>query len=271
MPNFDLGAPVKAVWAGAPAGGSYTVAITRPDGSAFTPPAITTGPPPSVTFTPNMAGRWLVAWASSGAGFVSAYTDIVNVWPIDPRFIISLDDARAGLSMPADKVSQDTLDDLRLYIAAATPVIEDICGTVVTKTVVQTVDGNKWGVPLWEKPMSIISVTEGGNPGTAVPDYVVDYSAGIIYAGRVFAPRRFQPGFASVVITYTSGNNVIPDNIRLGTRELVRHWYQIGKQGMRSMNGAMPITADAWTPSGFAVPRRVIELCTPSDRVGGFA
>ena len=269
MPNIDLGAPVKAVWAGAPAGGTYAVAITRPDGSSFTPPAITTGPPVSVTFTPNMAGRWLVSWTSS-AGAIGAFTDVIAVWPADPRFIIGLDDARAGLNMPAN-VSPDALEDLRLYIAAATPIIEDICGTVVTKTVTQTVDGNKWGVVLWEKPTSIISVTEGGNPGTAVPDYVVDYSAGIIYAGRVFAPRRFQPGFAGVTITYTAGSNIVPDNIRLATRELVRHWWQIGKQGARPANGNLPLTADAWTPSGFAVPRRVIELCTPTDRVGGFA
>lgn len=270
MPNVDLGAPVKAVWAGAPAGGSYSVAITRPDGTAFTPPAIVNGPPVSVTFTPNMPGRWFINWTSSGTGTVSAYSDVANVWPADPRFIISLDDARAALGMP-DNVSSTALEDLRLYVAAATPVIEDICGTVVTKTVTQIVDGNRWGVVLWEKAASITSVTEGGNPGTAVPDYVYDSSAGILYAGRVFAPRRFQPGFASVVITYQAGTAIVGDNIRLATRELVRHWWQLGKQGARPQNGNLPLTSDAWTPSGFAVPRRVIELCTPTDRVGGFA
>lgn len=271
MPNVDFGAPVKAVWAGAPAGGTFAVAITRPDATTFTPPAIVNGPPVSVTFTPNMAGRWLITWTSSGTGTVGAYSDVVNVWPTDPRFIISLDDAKAQLGMP-DNVSSAALEDLRLYVAAATPIIEDICGTVVTKTVTQVVDGNKWGVVLWEKPTSITSITEGGtNPGSPVVDYVVDWSAGIIFAGRTFAPRRFQPGFASVTIVYTAGSVIVGDNIRLAVRELVRHWWQLGKQGARPQNGNLPLTAEAWTPSGFAVPRRVIELCTPTDRVGGFA
>jgi hypothetical protein len=62
----------------------------------------------------------------------------------------------------------------------------------------------------------------------------------------------------------------VPQNVRLATRELVRHHWQIGKQGQRPGGGGAP-SAEAWTPSGFAVPRRVIELCGGNARIDGFA
>lgn len=267
MASVDLGAAVQVTWSTVPAGATATISLIRPDGTTFSAPTVTQGPPATASFTPDMAGRWLVRWVSTGA--VAAYTDIVDVWPADPRFIISVDDASNALGWTTAGVTPANREDLRLYIAAATPVIEDIVGTMVPKTIVQVANGNSWAVALWENPISVTSVTEAG--GSPVTDYVVDYQAGIIYAGRVYAPRRFFPGPQSVVITYMAGAQVIPPNVRLATRELVRHWWQIGKQGLRSMNGQMPITADAWTPSGFAVPRRVIELCAASERTGGFA
>lgn len=214
-----------------------------------------------------MPGRWLVSWISSSPG--GAYTDIVDVWPADPQFIISLDDAKNALSITAPMTPANQ-DDLRLYVAAATPIIEDIVGAVVPRTITQIADGNQWAISLWEKPVTIVKVLEGGLASEILPgDYVVDYNAGIISAGRVYAPRRFMPGFNSVSIQYTVGQQVIPPNIRLATRELVRHMWQLGHQSNR--NASQPQMADAWTPSGFAVPRRVIELCSPSERVGGFA
>lgn len=219
------------------------------------------------SFVPTMPGRWLVSWISSSPG--GAYTDIVDVWPADPQFIISLDDAKNALAITAPMTPANQ-DDLRLYVAAATPIIEDIVGAVVPRTVTQIADGNQWAISLWEKPVTIVRVLEGGLASEILPgDYVVDYNAGIISAGRVYAPRRFMPGFNSVSIQYTVGQQVIPPNIRLATRELVRHMWQLGHQSNR--NASQPQMADAWTPSGFAVPRRVIELCSPSERVGGFA
>lgn len=266
MATVDLGAAVTVAWSTAPGGGTYALSTTAPDGS--TGPAPTpSGTPPSAAFTPTMAGRWLVRWTSTTPA--GAYTDIVDVWPTDPLFIISLDDAKNAVQISA-AMTPANLDDLRLYIAACTPVIEDIVGAVVQRTVTQLSDGNQWAISLWEKPVTILSVTEGGGSSTILPgDYIVDYNAGIISAGRTYAPRRFMPGFNSVVITYTAGMQIIPPNIRLATRELLRHTWQLGHQTNRNSN--MPQAADAWTPSGFAVPRRVIELCQPHSRVGGFA
>jgi hypothetical protein len=265
MSTIDLGAPVTVIWAGAPHDGTISVAVTRPDGTTFPTPSVSSQPPITSTFTPDMAGRWLIRWASvTPAG---AYSDIVDVWPVDPRFIISLDDAKAALNMTTMDNAQ--LDDLRLYIAAATPVIEDIVGVVVPRTVVQKSDGGMSSVILWETPVSVQSVTENGS---AITDYWLDTQAGIIYGGTATSGRKFATGRGGVVVTYTAGYQVIPANIRLATRELVRHWWQVGKQAMRQ--GPVNTTAhmDVWTPSGYAVPRRVMELCQSSRQMlGGFA
>src|SRR5687767_4892655 len=98
MSVIDLGAPVVAVWPGARAGGTYAVALTRPDGTSFTSPGITTGPPVSVEFTPDVPGRWTIRWTSTVVP--GAHADIVDVWPADPKFIISVDDAKQALNFP---------------------------------------------------------------------------------------------------------------------------------------------------------------------------
>lgn len=266
MGSVDLGAAITITWSTAPTGGTYAVATIAPDGSTGPTPTAT-GTPPTASFVPTMAGRWLIRWTSTVV--VGAYTDIVDVWPADPLFIISLDDAKNALAITAPMTPANA-EDLRLYIAAATPVIEDIVGAVVMRTITQTADGNQWAISLWEKPTTILTVTEGGGASTILAgDYVVDYNAGIISAGRVYAPRRFMPGFNSVTITYTAGMPIIPPNIRLATRELVRHMWQLGHQSNRAPS--QPQMSDAWTPSGFAVPRRVMELCSPNERIGGFA
>ena len=176
MAVIDLGASVKAVWAGAPAGGTHTVALTRPDGTTFTPPAIS-GPPVSVEFTPDQAGRWLVRWTSTVVP--GAYSDVVDVWPADPRLIISLDDGRAALNMPPN-TPQSTLEDLRLYLCAATPVIEDIVGPVLVRTLTQTVQKNWSFAALYERAAALVSVVNADASVVPATSYTFDAAAGLI-------------------------------------------------------------------------------------------
>lgn len=253
MAVIDLGASVKAVWAGAPAGGTHAVALTRPDGTTFTPPAIS-GPPVSVEFTPDQAGRWLVRWTSTVVP--GAYSDVVDVWPADPRLIISLDDGRAALNMPPN-TPQSTLEDLRLYLCAATPVIEDIVGPVLVRTITQTVQKNWSFAALYERAAALVSVVNADASVVPATSYTFDAAAGLI----TFSAPTSQV----VTITYTSGSAIIPQNVRLAAQELVRHLWQV-KQRPQA-----PTPGEAYTPSGFAVPKRVIELCKPSAKVGGFA
>jgi hypothetical protein len=204
-----------------------------------------------------MSGRWFLAWTSSVKP--GAYTDVVDIWPADPRFLISTDDARSALGWPSGPVTPGWLDDLRLYIAAATPVIEDIVGTVAKQNFTQTIHKGWSFAALYERPVnSIISVVYPD--ATPLTGYTLKADSGMLDLGLVAADE--------VTVTYSAGLTAVPQNVRLATRELVRHWWQ---QGMQAQRGVPQSADEAYTPMGYAVPRRVMELCGPSKKISGFA
>lgn len=241
-------------------GGSPTCTVTKPDGTTTT-----------ATVTKNSTGYYQGDYATTVAGrhrftFTGSgtnsgalpWSDVVDVWPSDPRLIISLADAKAALNVPAGTRVND--DELRLYIAATTPVIEDIVGSVLTGTKSETFDGGVRAILLAEVPSAITSVTVDG---VATSQYVANLSSGIIFSGSSSTPWMFNQGIQNVTVTYTVGQQQIPPNVILAAREEVRFLYQIGQQGGRPSLGGTP-TDMSWTPSGFAVPQRVIELCNAS-------
>jgi len=114
------------------------------------------------------------------------------------------------------------------------------------------------------------TITSVVQSGVTTTNFVADGPAGIIYAGSNSSPGTFPAGLRNIVVTVTVGAATIPPNIVLATRELVRHWWQLGRQGNRPAFGNEGV-ADVSVPSGFAVPRRVIELCEPNRRTAGFA
>jgi hypothetical protein len=252
-----LGAPVVTVWPGAPAGGTFAVAITRPDGTSFTSPAIIPGPPVKATFVPDMAGRWKIRWTSTGAES-GAYADIANVWPTDPKFIISVDDARQAANLPPN-TDPAPIEAPPFDVAAPTPVIEDIVGPVSVQTQVQTVPKGWSYAALYHSVGSITSVIYEDLTTVPADAYVTNLGAGLL---------TFKyPVPQAVTVTYTTGSAEVPHNVRLATRVLIRHWWEIEKQDLRNRNNP----DQTWTPTGFAVPRRVVELCRASSRRGGFA
>lgn len=158
--------------------------------------------------------------------------------------------------------------DVIAYIKAATPVIEGpLCvgGPVlpVTKTITRA--GGKSGILLSGTIANEAAITAVRLDGTAYSGHVVDVEAGIVYAGPglTFAGSRVE-------IDIAAGYNPIPQALQLATRELVRHWVQIGKQAPAA--GALNLQTDtnADPDDPFAIPRRVLQLCAPF-RGGGFA
>jgi hypothetical protein len=154
---------------------------------------------------------------------------------------------------------------LTAYIDAAVRVIEDIVGPVGDATRTVTVNGGGRAIVLPSPAATITSVTVAG---VATTDYTADLVAGIVYGGSFATPTYFYPGNQNVVITYTVGNDNPPANVVLAARELVRFWWQQGQQANRPSFGEAG-DSDEYTPSGFAVPRRVIELCAPDMRPPG--
>ncbi|MEW9874032.1 hypothetical protein [Arthrobacter sp. HS15c] len=265
MASVDFGSLAEATWSAAPSGSTPSVALTRPDGTPGVPGQVTFISPTqfSAAFTADMAGRWLVNWISTGTA--GAYSDVIDVWPTDPRFLIPLKEAEDGLkwtsSTPAERSK-----DLRLYVAAATPVIEDITGPMLARTEVHSTWGGGSAVVLPGDPTEVVSVEVNGEPLT---EFFADLKVGILYGGSRLSPISFSSG--EVVVTYTVGSQTVPPNIRLAVRELVRHWWQIGMQANGGAIRGQGAEGDVFTPSGYAVPRRVMELCAPNQKIGGFA
>lgn len=178
--------------------------------------------------------------------------------------IITLDDALASLyGNPAPTATAND-EDIERYIESATPVIENIVGPVIEREVTWSFDGGDCAINLPARVQAITSVEVDGVATTA---YVADLTAGVIHA-----LGRFAPGYQNVVVEATVGyaDDEYPANVVLAARELVRFWWQQGRQGNRPAFGNEIPDTDS-TPLGFLVPKRVMELLQATPSVGGFA
>lgn len=267
MTAIDLGQTVTVSWT-ASTSSTTVLTVTRPDGTTATPVVGGTAPTYTAPVPTPQAGRYLLKW--SQAATADVYTDVLNVWPADPRFLISVDELVTAIRQTTT-VSAADRSDMRLVIAAATEVVEDVVGAVLVRTETQTADGGKTGVALWERPTAITSVVEDGTTLTANVDYVAATNAAIIYAGSSTAPRSFAYGRQNIVITYTTGTTSIAANIRLAAIELCRHMWAITRQtNVRAqLPGDYPDEDMTTTPSGFLIPRRVMQLLVPDSRKDG--
>lgn len=226
----------------------------------------------TATATATLAGRYRITWAGSGANSGGLpYVDVADVWPADPRLIISLAEARAALDVPTATLTND--DELRGYIAAATIVIENIVGTVLSRTVSETHSGaGRPFLALRQYPTAITSVTENAvTLGSTA--YAFD-EAGLLWRGS--QPNAGVWSAASprnVVVTYTAGASSVPDNIIKAAANLVRHWWNQGLQQGYYVAGEPDTVAGATTIAGYAVPNFVVDMLKPSmaTKVVGFA
>lgn len=260
---IDVGMLAPVSWAAGTAGLTVSLTVTRPDGTTNTPTVTedANGLYKADVDTAGFPGRFLLNWTAPGY----AYSDILDVWPADPRFIVSAEDAMDALQWrPADRARDG--EQLRLYAAAATEVIEDITGAILVRTVDQDADGGRTGVALWERPDEILTVTVDGKLWDG---WVLNKNAAIVYADK--RGSRFPDGRQIIHITYKTGLDTIPPSVRLATRELIRHMWQVGQQAPAPTTPAGATADAAHTPSGFAVPRRVIELCANRPHLAGIA
>jgi hypothetical protein len=156
--------------------------------------------------------------------------------------------------------------DLATYIAAATPVIESLCGPVLQVTATQYGDGGKSAVLLSGRIANTAAVTAVRVNGSAWTGHIVSSTDSIVYAGTGVA---FPAGTRNIEVDVTVGYSPVPDTLQLAARELVRHWLQVGKQSPAA--GGLNIVPDSGDPTDpYAIPRRVRQLCAPYQQ-GGFA
>lgn len=185
--------------------------------------------------------------------------------------LITLEFASTGLNYRSVGAggNADRDADIPNYVVSATPVIEDIYGPVLLATRTRAFDGGREFIKLNEVAQSVTSVLEVGN---TITDWFFDTTTNTIYAGTQTSSRIFYPNRLAMTVTYVVGYATVPMNLQMAARELVRFWVQQGKQGWRP-NGQIDADSVVYTPQGFAVPKRVMELCVGNarDKLGGFA
>jgi hypothetical protein len=262
--------------------GAAVLTVTLPDASTSTPAVTHTATGVyTATFTTTQAGRHAVRWVATGAN-AQAYTDVFNVSPAAPGLIISLADARLGLGLTTGATAKD--DDLRSAILGATPIMEDLVGPILSRSCDEWHDGGAPTVRLLQAPcLSVATVVESWGTFTrtltAQPldgtgfdayGYTVDLNDGILQRRVSGQSGIFNPGRRNIHVTYVAGRTVISENILKATRRLVRHfWQQEQQTPPRPDLSAPESTPMTTTPSGFAVPQVVVDLCAGDLRTVG--
>ena len=271
MALFDLGdvanltVTIRTSAGAAADAGAVTCSIGLPDGTTATPAVSKTATGTyQAAYTPTVAGRHTVRWVATGAN-ASSYADVFDAFPANPRFLISLDDLREALNLAATNTTHDA--ELRLYLAAATCVIETLDRPYLQETRTHTFDGGTVSLVLPEAPIaSVVSVSNTPQSGT--PETVpADVWRANTYSGIVTSTGRFPPGLRNITVTYTVGEAQIPANVILAARELCRHWWQRSQQSPRPAFGGGAGDGDTVYVANYAVPNFVIGLLQPSDGI----
>lgn len=195
--------------------------------------------------------------------------------------ILSLTDAKSYLNIPATDRTRDT--KLLRFISGLTPVIEGITGPVLQRVYQnETYDGGSTPyISLRHRPViEVHEVVEFRGTVKYELTQVITPELGTTYSYMFEPPGRivrrtmgggmtnFPPGADSVFVTYTAGYVQVPENIRLGTLELLRVNYQDTQQAGWQRGGGVPVSDELAGQQilGFFVPNRVRELLAPSRR-----
>lgn len=200
--------------------------------------------------------------------------------------IVALGDVKDYLNLPAASNAHD--GELLRMIAGVTPVVEFITGPVIQHVYTNEMyDGGGAFIALRHRPVLMVNqVQEYRGPILYTLTQVQTPDQGTIYSyqwdtlGRLV--RRtvgggitsFPPGMNQVYVTYTAGFASVPDNVRLGTLELIRVNYQQTQQAPRSQWGGGAGAVDDVPGTqmfGFFVPNRVRELLAPNRRYPSIA
>lgn len=284
--TYNLGTTIPLSWNNGADLGPATLKITAPDNTVTTVSNLAaTGGVYSSPYTPTMAGLHEVLWTATATDTHGSSEDVFEVRPNSPTALISLDDARATLRLR----STDTADNAKLQniIESASRVILNITGPMNAETFTEWFDG---GVPtVFPSQSPLVAVTAAaefyglskfvlteqplGQQTTAFA-FTVDYLTGEImrrtYGG---AQAMFAIGSKNVMIEYQAGRILVPENVQLACRELVRHLYTHTQVPGRPKFGSNTGMDDGLpdVPIGFAVPNFVVQLLAPDRRAPGIA
>lgn len=259
--------------AGGPAdGGAVVLVVEKPDGTTVTPTVAHPGVGQyQVDYAPDMPGRHVAMWACTGLN-ASGFTDVFDVRPAAPPYLVSLADAKAQLNITS------TADDeeLRKVIEAATAAVErHIDKAIVRRTVVE--QRNLGNPAISRTPGVLQSFTATKKPVLSLTSVV---SADGLTSWDVSGMRGTDSGVIQVLsgavvwgpvrLTYVAGMQVIPAECAESAEIIIQHIWenQRGTAG-GPRPGGMDTSGLGFTSMGYAIPNAALELLGPS--VGGIA
>jgi hypothetical protein len=265
--TFDLGDTVPLSTQIRDAAGALTVAtgvvctVGLPDGTTTTPaPANPSTGLYTVDFVPTQVGRHTERWTSTSPA--TARSDIFDVRPPTPGYIVSLADAKAHLNMSATRTADD--EELRGWIETSTELVEEIAGiTVVRRTVVEVrrfPHGARRFALHHTPAVSLTSLVDLNGFLTWSPtDFNLDGETGIV---DVLWSGGSRPLYGLVQITYVVGLAAIPARFTSAAKMILRHLWEsqraaVGGNRRTQFGGA---AEEVVKVAGYAVPRAAAEL-----------
>lgn len=212
---------------------SASLSVTAPDGSvaaAFTLAQMTRLDVGQyrATVPVMMRGVYVYRWTATGIG-QSSTSGQLSVG----MSLVRLTEVKAELNYRSIDVADD--DELVGFILAATEAIEELCGPVLPRPVVDTIVAPAGVTGTYLSPtlllqqypvLSVESVVTGSATSSTTLDpstYVVDGSGRLVRTGAGSWGQR-------TVINYTAGRRATPATVRLACLELIAHWWQSSQQ-----------------------------------------
>jgi hypothetical protein len=249
----------NAAGAAVAADSTPTYAITKPDGTAGTPPTVQTGVTgeyyvvyPTATL---IAGLYRELWTAIVGGVTITLPRVFTVEdPLNPPFI-GTDEALAHLRASGVISGPVDLEQLRWLCMVASDAVErDLGVTISRRTVTETYNGGQDSLWLRSTPViSITSVTEAGTLLTAA-DWILNATAGRIYRGGTTSPRCFLPGRQNVTVVYVVGYTNPPRVARKVALNGVERMWQSSQQTAHPLLDDVSASAAVFAAAGTLTP-----------------
>jgi len=237
---------------------SVVLTVTLPDGTTAEPAV---GHPSigvyTASYTPTLPGRHLVAWVAAGAN-AAVYSDVFNVLPADPGWIVGLAEAKAFLV--GNGLGGGIVDDQRLrdFITFASATLAYFVGDVAPVTYDEWYDGSSNTIALVHTPVAaVVSVTEtfganvirilteqdldGATPVDAY-GYTVELGAGLVTRRVSGMAAPFADGKRNIHAVYKTGQASSMPDLIAGCLELIRYSWSQSQGAGGALGPGAPIT-----------------------------